>query len=147
MAIVLREMTIEDYQWVVALWSETENLSLREADSEQNISRYLTRNPGLSFVAVDTKTAAVVGAVLVGTDGRRGYLQHLSVGTAYRGNGLGKQLVAEAIAALGAQGISKTHLFVLNENTNAMQFYEANGWFARDEVRMYSFNSSHNQDV
>ncbi|TCS41017.1 GNAT family N-acetyltransferase [Reinekea marinisedimentorum] len=147
MAVVIREMTIEDYDDVIALWSETENMSLRDADSKQSIGHYLERNPGLSFVVQDGEGRRIVGAVLAGTDGRRGYLQHLSVSTDYRGHGLGKQLVNAAVQALNALGIAKTHLFVLNENSNAQQFYQANGWFARDEVRMFSFNSSTNKDV
>ncbi len=61
--ITIREMNISDYQAVIALWGQTDNLSLRDADSEQNIAAYLERNPALSFVALDGDT--IVGAVLV----------------------------------------------------------------------------------
>ncbi|CAH8242092.1 putative Amino-acid N-acetyltransferase [Vibrio aestuarianus] len=89
----------------------------------------------------------IVGAVLVGTDGRRGYLQHLAVSSNFRGKNLGRELVSQAISALANIGVPKTHLFVYNENVNAQQFYEKLGWFPRDEVRMYSFNSSSNNNV
>jgi len=48
--ITIREMDISDYQAVIELWGQTDNLSLRDADSEQNIAAYLERNPRLSFV-------------------------------------------------------------------------------------------------
>ncbi|MCG9544062.1 GNAT family N-acetyltransferase [Vibrio sp. Isolate33] len=143
--VKIREMLIEDYESVINLWCQTEGMSIRDADSKESIASYLERNAGLSFVAESNDT--IVGAVLVGTDGRRGYLQHLAVDTNFRGQKLGCQLVSEAVNALAGLGIPKTHLFVYNDNINAQQFYEKLGWFPRDEVRMYSYNSSSNNNV
>lgn len=142
---MIREMDISDYSQVIELWSETEAMLLREADSRENIGRYLIRNPGLSFVALDGEV--VVGAILVGTDGRRGYVQHLAVDSRCRGKGIGAKLISQAVNALENIGIAKTHLFVANENLNAQSFYEKLGWFPRDEVRMYSFNSSPSSNI
>lgn len=142
---MVREMQASDYEAVMALWQTTESMALKEADSEANITRYLARNPGLSFVA--EQQGQVVGAVLVGTDGRRGYLQHLAVAQSMRGQGIGKQLIEHAVAGLAQQGVAKTHLFVANENSSAQGFYQRLGWFARDEVRMFSFNSSTEQNI
>ncbi|WP_233407810.1 GNAT family N-acetyltransferase [Marinomonas spartinae] len=143
--VVIREMTITDYDAVIELWRQTESMSLREADSRESIERYLNRNEGLSFVALNEDE--VVGAVLVGTDGRRGYLQHLAVSLPLRGQKIGQALVDKSIKALALIGIHKTHLFVHNDNLNAQGFYEMLGWFPRDEVRMYSFNSSMSRNV
>ncbi|ELP6741445.1 GNAT family N-acetyltransferase [Vibrio vulnificus] len=143
--VKIREMDIADYDDVIRLWGQTEGMSLRDADSKESINNYLIRNPKLSFVVVSANE--IVGAVLVGTDGRRGYLQHLAVSANYRGKNLGRELVSQAISALANVGVPKTHLFVYNENVNAQQFYEKLGWFPRDEVRMYSFNSSSNNNV
>ncbi|EJG1621113.1 GNAT family N-acetyltransferase [Vibrio parahaemolyticus] len=143
--VKIREMDIADYDDVVKLWGQTEGMSLRDADSKESINNYLIRNPNLSFVAVSANE--IVGAVLVGTDGRRGYLQHLAVCSNFRGKNLGRELVSQAINALANVGVPKTHLFVYNENVNAQQFYEKLGWFPRDEVRMYSYNSSNNNNV
>ncbi|MEZ9060198.1 GNAT family N-acetyltransferase [Vibrio pelagius] len=133
-------MDISDYQQVMNLWSETEGMQLREADSEENIGKYLERNPNLSFVALQEDQ--IVGAILVGTDGRRGYIQHLAVSKACRGQGLGAKLISNAVDALSSIGIAKTHLFVINDNLNAQAFYENIGWHPRDEIRMFSFNAS-----
>ncbi|MCZ4292632.1 GNAT family N-acetyltransferase [Vibrio sinaloensis] len=141
----IREMEIADYDKVIALWGQTEGMSIRDADSRESIANYLERNPELSFVA--EINSEIVGAVLVGTDGRRGYLQHLAVSPQCRGRKLGRRLVDQAVNALAKIGIPKTHLFVYNDNINAQQFYQRLGWFARDEVRMYSFNSSSNNNV
>ncbi|EJL6393596.1 GNAT family N-acetyltransferase [Vibrio navarrensis] len=143
--ITIRQMDISDYDSVMTLWGQTENLSLKDADSRASIAAYLAKNPGLSFVAIDGQD--IVGAVLVGTDGRRGYLQHLAVGLHYRGQNIGQSLVQSATEALAQQGIAKTHLFVLSNNLSAQDFYLKLGWQARDEIRMFSFNSSDNQYV
>ncbi|MGO1297838.1 MAG: GNAT family N-acetyltransferase [Vibrio sp.] len=138
-------MVVSDYDLVRRLWLNTEGMSIKDADSRDSIAHYLARNSGLSFVAECQHDIA--GAILVGTDGRRGYVQHLAVSPYYRKQTLGRRLLEHAIEALAKMGISKTHLFVLNENANAQQFYEHMDWFPRDEVRMYSFNSSSNDNV
>ncbi len=143
--LAIREMEIADYDSVIKLWRDTENLSLRDADSRENIGEYLVKNPGLSFVAIEEND--IVGAVLVGTDGRRGYLQHLAVAPGSRMQGIGQKLVGEAVKSLDAIGIAKTHLFVLSDNMGAQVFYQSLGWYPRDEVRMFSFNSSVNLNI
>ncbi|MBM7035528.1 GNAT family N-acetyltransferase [Vibrio ulleungensis] len=143
--ILAREMQPEDYNNVITLWHDTSEMLLRDADSEQNIHRYLKHNPGLSFVLCDS--AKIVGAILVGTDGRRGYVQHLAIASTHRGQGLGKQLLKCATVALQNQGIDKTHLFVNQDNATAQQFYQKLGWERREEVRMYSHNASSNHNV
>lgn len=143
--VTIRQMDIADYDAVMELWERTEGMSLKTADTRASIASYLARNPTLSFVAEHGHV--IVGAVLVGTDGRRGYLQHLAVSAHYRGQKLGRRLVEHVIQSLANLGICKTHLFVCNDNHNAQKFYEKLGWFPRDEVRMYSFNSSSDSNV
>lgn len=144
-SVVIRLMDIQDYDAIMALWAEAEGLSLRDADSMESIAHYLARNPATSFVA--EIEGNIVGTVLAGTDGRRGYLQHLAVSETLRSQGIGQLLVEQAVEGLASIGIAKTHLFVFCENAAAQRFYERMGWFARDEVRMYSFNASDNLNV
>lgn len=96
--VKIREMVTADYDSVIALWCKTEGMSIRDADSKESIASYLKRNPGLSFVAESDKE--IVGAVLVGTDGRRGYLQHLAVSTECRGQRLGCNLYPKRLTLL-----------------------------------------------
>ena len=104
----------------------------------------MARNPGLSFIALDD--GLLIGAVLDGTDGRRGYLQHLTVSPSHRGQGIGKALLQAATSALHAIGIDKTHLMVLADNADAMAFYRHLGWSDRSDVRLFSYTSSGNQN-
>ena len=142
---MIREMVAADYSSVMSIWQQSEGMTLREVDSEVNIAAYLARNEGLSFVAVEA--GELVGAVLAGTDGRRGYLQHLAVLPEFRKQGLGRMLTEHVVAALKRIGIEKTHLFVHTSNLEAQDFYQNLGWGARDEVRMFSLNASDNKEI
>jgi len=130
----ITEMKIADYDEVFALWQDTEGVGLHpdECDSRRGIGRYLARNPGLCFVARDG--AKLVGTVLCGTDGRRGYLNHLAVVPGHRREGLGTALVRRCLAALKEIGIPKCNLFVLADNKAAIAFWEKLGWCVYEEV-------------
>src|SRR5438034_8157863 len=107
---VLSSMTEGHLEAVLALWSETEGVGLNESDTPERLILYLNRNPGLSLVACDDRR--IVGAVLCGHDGRRGYLHHLVVAPDCRQRGLGRQLVAKCLASLQAIGIPKCNIFL-----------------------------------
>ncbi len=72
MAFTISPFTIDRYEDVITLWKETEGIGLSDADSNKNIQFYLERNPNMSFIAKDTE-GTILGAVLCGHDGRRGY--------------------------------------------------------------------------
>ncbi len=130
-------MTMADYEEAMALWQATEGMGLRPADAPEHVARYLERNPGLSFVA--REGGRLVGAVLCGHDGRRGYLQHLAVDRAYRRQGIGRALVAHALDALRNVHINKCHLFVIKGNAPAVGFWKRVGWHVRDDLVTMSF--------
>ena len=74
----VRRMTTEDYEPVYQLWMNTPGMGLNTTDdSRDGIERYLRRNPATCFVAeIDGK---IVGVILAGHDGRRGYIYHTAV--------------------------------------------------------------------
>jgi hypothetical protein len=80
----MRDFALADYDTVLALWRSCEGIGLSDSDTREAIATYLARNPGLSLVATDAD-GVIVGAVLGGHDGRRGYLHHLAVAPAHRG--------------------------------------------------------------
>jgi N-acetylglutamate synthase len=128
--------TMTDYTSVIALWKLSDGVGLSNADSPESIQFYLERNPGMSFVA---KTDGfVIGAVLSGHDGRRGYIHHLAVHPDYRRQGIGQQLIDYCFAALHAVGIQKCHLFIFNENQNGIAFWRATGWSYREDIGIMS---------
>jgi ribosomal protein S18 acetylase RimI-like enzyme len=136
MSIDLREFTPADYDAAIALWAETEGIVLRDVDARAPLLEYLARNRGMSVVALDS--GAVVGAVLCGTDGRRGYLQHLAVAGSHRRRGIGRALVERCLSLLSERGIHKCHLMVLPTNTPARAFWQCLGWQERPDVLVMS---------
>lgn len=128
--------TIDLYDDVLALWQACEGVGLSSADERDNIQFYLERNPGMSFVAWDGEQ--VIGAVLCGHDGRRGYLHHMAVHPAYRRQKIGGQLVDRCLEALQAIGLQKCHLFIFTENEPGVAFWQAIGWEYRTDVAIMS---------
>jgi N-acetylglutamate synthase len=133
----IRPFLMEDYHLAYDLWSRTPGMGLSASDSEDNIRRFLERNPGLSFVAED-HAGGVQGTVLAGHDGRRGFLYHLAVSAACRGQGTGRQLVQAALEALGSQSIMKCHIMVLDDNELGQTFWSGQGWLRRGNILLYS---------
>lgn len=136
MTINYRNMTIEDYRAVYDLWKSTEGVGLSDADSREGIEKFLQANPGSCFVALDGDE--LVGAVMCGCDGRRGYLHHLAVRTDQRGQGIGRQLVEECMSALRAISIDKAHIFVIKDNESGKVFWRKVGWQERDDLTVMS---------
>ncbi len=136
MSISYREMAIADYQKVNKLWGRTEGIGLSDADEKENISRFLDRNPGTSFVAYDGNL--LVGALLCGNDGRRGYVHHLAVRESHRRLGIGSQLIKCCLEKLAKMNIHKCHLFVFVDNSDAINFWESIGWEKRGELLLMS---------
>ncbi len=133
----LRPFTLDDYAAAYALWQRSPGIGLSRADEPQAIARYLARNPGLSFALYDAH-GALVGTVLCGHDGRRGYLHHLAVDPAHQGRGLGRLLVERGLEALAAEGIEKCHLFVYADNAVGQAFWAHIGWVRRDDLVVFS---------
>mgnify|MGYP001820370104 FL=1 len=136
MALVIRPMTITDFDAVRALWASCEGVGLNDADRPEALRSYLDRNPGMSFVA--QADDAIVGAVLCGHDGRRGYLNHLAVSPAHRHRSLARRLVDSCLAALKKAGIGKCHLFVFDSNQDGQNFWRNIGWELREDLAVAS---------
>ena len=141
-----RTMTINDYDAAIALWSESEGVRIRDADSRQGIEKYLLRNPGLSFVAeVEGEgEEELVGTIMAG---KRGYVQHLSVADSHRRLGIATRLVNLCLEALKSEGILKSHLMILPENEAAQKFWANQGWAYRSDILLYSFVNGDNHNV
>jgi len=140
-AMQLRAVQPEDHPALYALWGSTPGLRLREDDEAAAFTRYLQRNPGLSVLIEDD--GEVVASVMVGHDGRRGYLQHLVVAPIYRRRGLASRLLDEALARLRAEGIRKSHVFVLDDAPQAQAFWAARpGWERRRDIHVHSTHES-----
>jgi N-acetylglutamate synthase len=137
MNLVISPFTLDVYENVMILWKESEGIGLSGADSKENIRSYLERNPNMSLVAKDAN-GTLVGAVLCGHDGRRGYIQHLAVRSDCRRQGIGRKLVEEVLNRLRAEGVQKCHLFIINNNVSGIEFWKSLGWTPRTDIGVIS---------
>lgn len=136
----LRPFLPTDHAEALALWAATPGVGVRaHDDSEEGIARFLRRNPGMSFIALDG--AAVVGTILCGHDGRRGVVYHLVVAPGARRRGLGRALLRAGLKALEAEGITRGHLFVFQDNAEGLAFWRGVQATERVDLAMFSINT------
>lgn len=131
----IRQVTIDDYEAIYALWNSTEQ-SRRALnpvdDSREGIGRYLKRNPNTCFAAV--RDGRIIGVILTGHDGRRGIIHHMCVHPDCRRMGIAARLVSEAEKALKEEGIQKVFGLVFVDNEAANAFWEKQGYSLRTNL-------------
>ena len=129
----IRTMREGDYLRVRALWESCEGMGLNDVDdSAEGFSRFLARNPTTCLVAAEADR--IVGAVLVGYDGRRAYVYHLAVDSLCRRRGVGRELVEAAMSRLGELGATKAALVVFSHNEAGNAFWEGMGFRERGDL-------------
>ena len=133
MDIMIRKMKIEDYDGIYDLWMSCVGMGLNNLDdSREGIDRFLQRNPDTCFTAEED--GKVVGAIMVGTDGRRGYIYHTSVHPDYRHQKIASRLVDAAMEAVHELGINKVALVAFERNKDGNAFWEKMGFTVRTDL-------------
>lgn len=131
--VQFRIMTIEDYEKMYDLWMSCKNMGFNNLDdSRDGIEKFLLRNPGTSYVAEEGDR--IVGTILSGHDGRRGYIYHMSVAEDHRRQGIAGKLLENSLAALKKEGINKAALLVFNRNEIGNAFWESQGFTVREDI-------------
>ncbi|MBQ8638995.1 MAG: GNAT family N-acetyltransferase [Lachnospiraceae bacterium] len=129
----IRTMKIDDYENLYRLWMACKGMGLNDLDdSREGITRFLKRNPDTCFVAAEKET--VIGAIMAGHDGRRGFIYHTAVHPDCRKQGIGTKLTEAALQALKECGISKVALVVFSRNAEGNRFWEKMGFTAREDL-------------
>ncbi len=129
----IRLLMLEDYDKVYQLWTSIKGMGMRSLDdSVDGIGKFLKRNPTTNFIAqVEDK---IVGVILCGHDGRRGYIYHTAVNSDFRGNGISKKLVNTVIEALRKEKINKVALVVFDSNDLGNKFWQSLGFDKRSDL-------------
>jgi ribosomal protein S18 acetylase RimI-like enzyme len=132
--IEIRAYRDDDEAALVALW-EACGLTRPWNPPAADIS--LLRRSGHGDILVATAGEAIVGSVMVGHDGHRGWVYYLAASPAHRRDGLGRRLMAAAETWVAERGVRKLELMVRESNAAAAGFYERIG-YAREPVLVMS---------
>ena len=115
---------------IVNLWQEC-NLVVPQNDPIEDIQKKLDFQPDLFLIAL--RDGQLIGSVMVGYEGHRGWLNYLAVSPKHQKRGYGKKLVDKAIIELRKLGCLKVNVQVRNSNPSAIEFYKHLG-FRDDNV-------------
>jgi N-acetylglutamate synthase len=137
--ITYRPLTAADTKDALILWQATPGVGISQGDTHEELAHFLERNDGLCWCAErEDKPDELVGTILCGSDGRRGYLYHLAVAGEARRSGIGSALVEQTLSALRAAGIQKCHAMVFANNEPGRAFWRQVGWSLRDDLVLFS---------
>ena len=132
-AATIRQFTETDSDQVVALWRKT-GLTREWNDPRADIERKQLLHDEMFFVA--ERAGLIVGTVMAGYDGHRGWIHYLAVLPGLHHTGLGRALIEAAEIALGDLGCPKVQLQVRPENSSVIGFYEHLGYARYEAINM-----------
>lgn len=123
------ELIGDDVESVAALWADA-GLTRPWNNSVDDFRRAIEGTT--SSVLGIKKDGELIGTVMVGSDGHRGWVYYLCVSTSHQRVGLGSELMRAAEEWLREKGAVKVQLMVRRENESAMSFYERVGYEPSD---------------
>jgi ribosomal protein S18 acetylase RimI-like enzyme len=118
---------------VIALWNAC-NLIVPQNDPLEDIQKKLAFQPELFFIAL--LDGQLIGSVMVGYEGHRGWIQYLAVLPAYQKRGYGRKLVNKAIGELRKLDCVKVNLQVRRSNAAVVDFYKHLGFEEEERISM-----------
>ncbi len=123
---------------VVTLWQSVFGYETAHNEPNVAIDHKLAVDDGLFFVATDdgVEPESVIGTVLAGYDGHRGWIYSLAVHPDYRKQGIGSALLQTAEQALDVRGCLKINLQILADNNGVQAFYRAHGYVTEERISM-----------
>ncbi len=118
----------------IAIWKTVFGYKDKRNSPGLSIDNKLSANDGLFFVAINSQT--IIGTIMAGYDGHRGWIYSLAVLDEYRKKGIGTKLLKYAEKQLIKLGCVKINLQILKSNETTMQFYLQNGYRVEERISM-----------
>jgi len=129
----VRPFEIEDQPKVIALWHES-GVSRPSNDPAKDIPRKLALQRHMFLVGeVDGE---IVGSVMAGYDGHRGWIYYLAVAPRVQREGYGRALMEQAEHLLRQAGCPKINILVRTGNEDVIEFYRRVGYTLDDVVSL-----------
>jgi ribosomal protein S18 acetylase RimI-like enzyme len=124
----------EHFDGVDALWRDAFPNDTPWNVAKISIPEKLKVQPELLLVAIES--SVVVGSIMAGYDGHRGWISRIAVLTSSRRQGIGEALIQEAEKRLAALGCIKVNLQVVASNATVLGFYQSLGYYVEERVSM-----------
>jgi ribosomal protein S18 acetylase RimI-like enzyme len=136
-AVIIRKMTMKDYDSLIALWKKG-NIPYRPQgrDSKKNI-RWQLQQPNCLFLIAENHRK-IIGAILGTHDGRKGWINRLVITPAYRRKGIAKRLIEEFEQHLTAAGIDIVACLIEDWNATSMDVFERLGYTKHPDILYFS---------
>ena len=119
---------------VISLWNEVFAYEAAHKLPQLVIDKKLEFGDGLFFMALDEE--AVIGTVMAGYDGHRGWIYSIAVSPKYRHQGVGSLMLSFAERKLLKLGCMKINLQIMDGNEAVQNFYLANGYLTEKRISM-----------
>ena len=132
--IEVRNFCEEYREGVVVLWTEIFGYDAPLNTPSVSIEQRVSRDPDLFLVAV--ADGKVIGTVMGGYDGHRGWICSLAVDKPWLGRGVGTALMEEIEARLKTLGCLKVNLQVMVSNSDVVDFYQKRGYLVEERISM-----------
>jgi ribosomal protein S18 acetylase RimI-like enzyme len=124
-----------DKDQVIELWNKVFPITSPHHDPLTSINRKLAVNDNLFFIA-ESDDKKVIGTIMVGYDGHRGWIYSLAVNSDYRKKSIGSLLLKHAEKELLKLNCPKINLQILPSNKEVISFYIKNGFCVEERIHM-----------
>ncbi len=132
--MIIRKYETRDQAEVVRIWTDVFGYDSPHNDPRLALKRKVAFNDGLLFVAEEDNL--IIGTVMGGYDGHRGWIYSLAVKPEFRKSGTGTKLIQAILEELKKRGCLKVNLQVLGSNHEVVRFYRKNGFTTEDRISM-----------
>jgi ribosomal protein S18 acetylase RimI-like enzyme len=130
----IRPYQDSDRAGLIALWTEVFPASSPHNDPLTSLDKKLSSDPDLLLVSVISDK--VVGSVMGGYDGHRGWIYSLAVTPSLRRQGIASALMREIEVLLRERGCLKANLQVVSSNSEVVALYEELGFHVEERISM-----------
>ncbi len=133
--MLIRNYNNKDKEEVIKLWNKVFPKTSPHHDPLTSINKKLAVNDNLFFVA-ESNNKKIIGTIMAGYDGHRGWIYSLAVNPDYRKKGIGSLLIKHAENELIKLNCPKINLQVLPSNKDVVNFYKKNGYNLEERIHM-----------
>ena len=125
----------QDKERVIELWNKVFPITSPHNDPLTSINRKLSIKDNLFFIA-ESDEKKVIGTIMAGYDGHRGWIYSLAVNPDYRKKRIGTLLLKHAEKELLKLDCPKINLQILPSNKEVISFYKKNGFSIEERISM-----------